>query len=140
MTYRPPFTVNRLFSAAVRTVPGLKYAGNGGSASEAQMLPCVVWSVIDSFPDFSHQNLIATTFQVSVHVAAKEFFDAEDLAGQVWAAILNAPSFDTSPVDGNQRIIAARATDSPVENRTPGQHLNFHEYRFTVYVTVGSSH
>lgn len=99
--------------------------------------PAVVWSAYDSEPKFSYQDLIGTTHILSFHVAAATLDDADRIAGEVWAALLNAPSLDLSQVDSTTKIKLVYTNDSPVENRTPGQQLNFYEFRFSVYVTVG---
>jgi hypothetical protein len=139
MLIRKPFTGDKLINAAVRTVPEIVWAGPHTSADEAEDLPAVTWSTIDAPPEFSYQNLVGVEQAISVHVGAVGFFEAQSLAGDVWAALLNSPGLDLSQVDATQKIIAVRTKDSPVENRTPGQHLNFNEFRFTVYVTVGSA-
>ena len=132
-----PYPVDEIVNAIVRTVAGVTYASPHISPNEAELGGVVVWSAIDTSPKFSLQNLIGTTHQLSFHVGAKEYGDSRDLAGRVWAALLNAPSKNWSQVVPGSRLIAVYTTDSPVETRTAGQHLNFYEHRFTVYVTVG---
>lgn len=137
MQYRTPFEVDEILNAIVRQVTGVDYAAPHVDPDEAEIGGVVVWNAVDKNPDYSLQNLIGTTHTLSFHVGAKGYYEARDLAGRVWAALMNAPQQDWSQVVPGTRLIAVRTSDSPVENRTPGQHLNFHEYRFTVYVTVG---
>lgn len=139
---RAPFDAEHLIVAAIREqVPafadGAGYVAPVTDASEPMQIPGVVFDDFDADNTFSYQDLLATTFWLSVHVYDRDRAAARRRVREVWLALMRAPSLDLSQVDDEQRILAVFDGGAPVENRTQGQALHFHEFRFTIRVMVG---
>lgn len=135
---REPFDADHLIAAAIRHhVPEVAYVAPVTDASEPERTPGVVWDDYDSSNTFSYQDLLATTYHLSVHVSGRTRAEAKSVGNKTWLALMRAPSLDLSLVDADQRILAVYESGAPVENRTQGQALSFYEFRFSIRVMVG---
>ena len=138
MLVSAPPQPHALINAAVRSVGAVDYASPHQDASEGLRGNVVVWSVYDGSTRESFQNVLAGTWQVSFHVGSESFSGAAVLAGDVWAALVNAPFSGVSVPGSTERIVAVTGDDLPVENRTAGQLLDYFEFQFTLYITTSS--